>query len=527
MFRETNLIQTIKKSPSILENSIFQGVEKEGLRVNTNLELSKLPHPLGLGSKLTHPFITTDYSENLLEYITTVYDNTDELLLSLKQMHCFTYHRLEQDEVVWPWSMPAIVPENEMDIPVAYYGESNVGKLKELYRVGLGNRYGKSMQSIAGVHYNFSLSKDFWIKYKSLTNDDRELQDVINDGYFHLIRNYRRYSWILIYLFGSTPAVDESFLKNKKHTLKKLGKETWGKENATSLRMGGLGYTSNAQKEISICYNALDTYIKTLEVARQKSYPEYEEIGVKVDGEYKQLNTHLLQIDNEFYSTIRPKAVAKSRESALQALYNRGIEYIEVRLLDVNPFVDTGIDKDTIQFLHSFLLGCLLMESPIIVQDECDEIDKNFLTIVNEGRKENLELTIAGKTDSIEHFALDFFKNLAEISEMLDSVYVECDYKKSLEIQRNKIKDISLLPSQKIMDLISDDKSIIESIGSIARGFKEEHLEMGIENSLQVEWNAIAKKSIDKQKEVEANDKLVFDVFLLGYFENIKINFKG
>jgi glutamate--cysteine ligase len=527
LIRETSLISFIKDSPNILKNSIFQGVEKEGLRVNTKLELSKLPHPLGLGSKLTHPFITTDYSENLLEYITSVYNNTDELLLSLKKMHCFTYHRLEQDEVVWPWSMPAHVPENEMDIPVAYYGESNVGKLKELYRVGLGNRYGKSMQSIAGVHYNFSLSKEFWISYKEITKDDRDLQDVINDGYFHLIRNYRRYSWVLIYLFGSTPVVDETFLKNKKHTLEKLGKETWGKKNATSLRMGGLGYTSNAQKEISICYNALDSYIQTLEKARQKSYSEYEKIGVKVDGEYNQLNTNLLQIDNEFYSTIRPKAVAKSRESALQALHNRGIEYIEVRLIDVNPFVDTGIDEDSIQFLHSFLLGCLFMESPVIMKEECEEIDKNFLTIVNEGRKEDLELTINGKTDLMKNFAFDLFESLKKVSDTLDSVYDNCNYKKSLDLQIDKFKDPNLLPSQKILDLITDEKSIVESIGDIARGFKDEHLRMGIKNPLQVEWNAIAKKSIDKQKEIEDNDKLQFDDFLVEYFENIKIIFKG
>ncbi len=527
MIKKSNTFDKVKTNPNWLSDSIFQGVEKEGLRVNSKLELSKLAHPLGLGSKLTHPFITTDYSENLLEYITSVYQDTDELLLSLKKMHCFTYHRLEQDEVVWPWSMPAIVPENEMDIEVAHYGTSNVGKLKKLYRVGLGHRYGKSMQSIAGVHYNFSLSKEFWEKYKEITADNRDLQDVINDGYFHIIRNYRRYSWLLIYLFGSTPAVDESFLKNKKHNLDKLGKETWGRKYATSLRMGGLGYTSNAQNEISICYNAVDTYIKTLEQARQKSYPEYEKIGVKVNGEYKQINTNLLQIDNEFYSTIRPKAVAKSRESALQAIYNRGIEYIEVRLIDVNPFVDTGINKETIEFLHTFLLGCLFMESPIIEGDECRDIEKNMSTIVNEGRREGIKLINSGKLKSVTSYANELANQLKDVAELLDNAYFTSSYTKSLCSQVNKINNPKLLPSNKIMSMISDEKSIVESIGEIARGFKQEHLELGLKLPLEVEWNKIAKDSIDKQKEIEASDKLSFDDFLVEYFENIKIKFKG
>lgn len=524
MFKERNL-----DFASNLEifKSIFQGVEKEGLRVNTKLELSKLPHPLGLGSKLTHPFITTDYSENLLEYITSVYTNTDELLLSLQKMHCFTYHRLEQDEIIWPWSMPAIVPENEMDIPVAHYGTSNIGKLKELYRVGLGHRYGKSMQSIAGVHYNFSLSSEFWEKYKELTEDDRDLQSVINDGYFHLIRNYRRYSWLLIYLFGSSPVVDESFLKNKKHDLEKIGLNTWGRPFGTSLRMGGLGYTSNAQNEISICYNKLDTYIQTLELARQRSYPTYEAIGLKENGEYKQLNTNLLQIDNEFYSTIRPKNVARSNESALQALHKRGIEYIEVRLLDVNPFIDTGIDKDTVLFLHTFLISCLLNESPLIGKNECSELETNFNRVVNQGRKPGLTLLDNNQESELTDFASSLFEKMEKTLSYLEKVHPNENYRTAFDKQKKKIFDISELPSDKVYKMCSNEKSILELIGEKGKQFKREHIEMGLKHDLEIEWNKFAHDSILKQKQIEENDKLNFDQFLEEYFEKIKIKCEG
>lgn len=511
---------------SQINKHIFQGVEKEGLRVSTENSLSRLNHPIGLGSKLTHPFITTDYSENLLEYITKVYQDTDDLLLALKKMHCFTYHRLEDDEIVWPWSMPAIIPENEMDIKVAHYGSSNTGRLKELYRIGLGHRYGKSMQAIAGVHYNFSLDKSFWEKYKEVTSDKRELQEVINDGYFHLIRNYRRYSWVLSYLFGSTPVVDESFLKNKKHNLEKMGKNTFGKPFATSLRMGGLGYTSNAQNEISICYNKLSTYIETLEKARRHSYPAYEKIGLKDENGYKQLNTNLLQIDNEFYSTIRPKNVAKRDESALLALHRRGIEYIEVRLLDVNPFCDTGIDKDAILFLHLFLMTCLLLESPKIDSEECKRIDENFNLIVNEGRNPHLKLKDDEKDISVQDFLLKIFHELEKTLTLFSKAENYNEYSAALTRQKHKSLDVNYLPSSKILKLISDEKSVTEVIADFGRKYKNEHINIGLSHETQIEWNKYAADSIKDQEKLEEDDTLSFDEFLVSYFEKIKINFK-
>lgn len=521
-----SFLEYLKSDPKVLK-SIQQGIEKEGLRLDVNAKASVKDHPESLGSTLTHPYITTDYAENLMEFISPVFDDCEEMFSFLRELFSFTYKNLDCDEVIWPWSMPCLLPENEQDIPVAKYGSSNVGQLKTLYRVGLGHRYGKSMQSIAGVHYNFSLKKEFWEKFQKLEKDNGNLQEFIDKKYFHLIRNYRRYSWILMYLFGSTPVVHESFIKNKKHKLQKLGKETYGLPYATSLRMGGLGYTSNAQKEISVCYNHLDTYVKTLEVARVQSYPEYEKIGIKEDGKYKQLNTNLLQIDNEFYSTIRPKRTAHSKESALQALHRNGIEYIEVRLLDVDPFSDAGLSKETVKFLHLFLLGCLFNDAPIISDEECDEIDENLLRVVNEGRNPNLKLVCNGKEKPLAECADEIMNKLKELAPLLDQAYGSNIYSRVFEQQKQKIANSNLTPSAKLLSKISDDKSIMEAVYELAVKYKKIHVNIDLCPENAQKWKTLSEDSFLEQSKIEESDKLDFDAFLKSYFENIKIDFGG
>jgi glutamate--cysteine ligase len=515
-----SILKKIQSNPTLL-TTIRQGVERECLRVNSDFELTNSEHPKAIGSKLTHPFITTDYSESLLEFITGVFSKSDELIDNLSMMHDFTYQKLENEEYIWPWSMPAKVTMKDSDIKVAHFGTSNTGRLKELYRIGLGHRYGKSMQSIAGVHFNFSFTDDFWKEYAKDFDSTLNLQEIKNQGYFKLIRNYRRYSGLLMYLFGSTPVVHESFLKNKKHNLGKLGFETWGKKYATSLRMGGLGYTSGAQDEIGICYNALSTYIKTLEGARLQSFPPYEKIGLKDENGFKQLNTNLLQIDNEFYSRVRPKNIAKSGQSALQALHERGIEYVEVRLLDVNPFSATGIEKEAMRFMHAFLLFCLCEESPLIKKTECQEIDDNFSKIVNEGRDPELMLNIQSQPIAKDKFFNDLMVKIMPYIELLDKGFETDKYKLAYEHQKEKLEDIQKLPSQKVLSLFDDKTSIVDGIGKLAKSYKE----AGMNREYDPSWDGIASDSIAAQTELE-NDKEDFELFLSKYFEQIRIKFE-
>ena len=153
--------ELVASDPSLL-TQIGRGIERECLRVTAEGTLAQTPHPRALGSALTHPSITTDYSEALLEFITPVSRDIDETLDILARIHGFVYRQLG-DELLWSSSMPCIV-SGDAGIPVARYGQSNVGRMKTVYRYGLGHRYGRLMQAIAGVHYNFSMPEAYWAR---------------------------------------------------------------------------------------------------------------------------------------------------------------------------------------------------------------------------------------------------------------------------------------------------------------------------------------------------------------------------
>jgi glutamate--cysteine ligase len=334
-------------SPATLQG-MRRGIEKESLRAQANGALALTPHPAALGSALTNPHITTDFSESQVELITGVHASVESCLDELTQAHQFTYHVLKEagDEMLWVSSMPCGLPTDET-IPIGRYGSSNIGRSKSVYRAGLSHRYGRRMQTISGIHYNWSMP------------------DVSSEAYFALIRNFRRHAFLLLYLFGASPAVCSSFVAGRPHELQSLNDHTMYMPYATSLRMGRLGYQSDAQASIAVSFNSLDGYAASLQDALTRPYPAYETIGVRnPGGDYNQLSTGLLQIENEFYGTIRPKRVIQPGERPLHALRERGVEYIEVRLMDLDPFIPVGITMQTMRFLDVFLLHCLLADSP-------------------------------------------------------------------------------------------------------------------------------------------------------------------
>ena len=309
--------------PSTL-TSLRRGIEKESLRVRPDGSLATTPHPARLGSALTHPHITTDFSESQVELITGVHSNADACLTELTEIHQVVYRAIG-DELLWGASMPCRLPADDA-IPIGRYGNSNVGRAKSVYRMGLSHRYGRRMQTISGIHYNFSLPGQ-----------------LSNEAYFALIRNFRRHSWLLLYLFGASPAVCASFVADREHELERLSGDTLYLPHATSLRMGRLGYQSDAQSSLAVSYNSLESYGASLQEALTKPYPAYEAIGIRDGDDYRQLATSLLQIENEFYGTIRPKRVIRPGERPLHALRDRGVEYVEVRLMDLDPFQPVGI----------------------------------------------------------------------------------------------------------------------------------------------------------------------------------------
>lgn len=281
----TQRLQSIENNPALLQSlsSLQRGVEKESLRVSAvNGQLAQTPHAQSLGSALTHPKITTDYSEALLEFITPVSTSIAETLQDLNNIHHFTYHQLQaQQEMLWTNSMPCVLGDSNT-IPVALYGTSNVGMMKTIYRLGLGHRYGRAMQTISGIHYNFSLIDRFWTKYQQQQKNQQTLCDFKTEQYFNLMRNFRRYVPLFVYLFGASPAVSRSFLQGQPHNLQSMDEDTLYGEYATALRMGGLGYQSDAQNALFVCYNSVDSYIESLRGGITENYPDYEKIGLKM-----------------------------------------------------------------------------------------------------------------------------------------------------------------------------------------------------------------------------------------------------
>lgn len=436
-----------------------RGLEKEGLRVDANGHIAQTPHPHALGSKLTHPHITTDYSESLLEYITPVYSQPGEALCFLSDLHTFTYHHLE-NEWIWPGSMPSRLSGND-SVPIADYGSSNVGTMKHVYRKGLDMRYGRIMQAIAGVHYNVSLPDDMWHALREMEKATNiPFNDYRSTRYFGMIRHFRRHSWLLLYLFGASPAIDKSFLPDDKKVpekLQPLSDDTYYAPYATTLRMSDLGYQNKVQSQLKICFNSLSNYVNTLRHAISSPWPDYEKMGVNVDGEWRQLNANILQIENEYYSDIRPKRVAKHNETPSQALEARGVEYIEVRCLDLNPFDPLGVTETQMRFVDTFLMWCLLSDSPWISDEECDRLDDNRRWVVERGRDPELELYNHGETTSVREWGEQIFAEMGEVARLLDAVEEGSPHADALASLAPSLEDPSLTPSARVLERLKEN----------------------------------------------------------------------
>ena len=498
---------------------INRGVEREALRVASEGKLSQHPHRKSLGSALTHPYITTDYSETLLEFITPVSNSAEQTIAQLEDVQKYAYENID-GELLWPLSMPCFV-EDDDQIPLAQYGTSNIGKMKTVYRQGLKNRYGSMMQVIAGIHFNFSFSEDFWLAIQQIDGDDRDIQTFISERYFALIRNYKRLCWLIPYLFGSSPVLCSSFLQDKPHQLPFKRSKTGYLylEHATSLRMSDLGYTNSAQSALNICYNNLDSYVSGVKEAISLASDDFDKIGVKVDGQYRQLNSNVLQIENELYAPIRPKRVAKSGEKPSEALKRRGVEYIEVRALDVNPFSATGISLEQMHFLDVFLTYCALAPSPEMTAELQKRYEHNMDKVVLRGREPELTLNDDNQCKTIPQWGSELFEEFMQVAKLLDKAYGSEHYQQVTSGEFNKVKDANLTPSAKLVDLVVNHEA---KYTALALGKASEYREQQLAKDYQTYDKEMlveaAKQSHIDQKAIEDSDTLDFDSFLADYF---------
>jgi glutamate--cysteine ligase len=510
-FNQADLLGLLKKG--------LIGLEKEGLRVSPQGCISQQAHPKSLGSPLTNRYITTDYSEALSEIITPPSSDREELLNFLFEAHHFVHCYLD-NEILWSASMPCVL-EGDKHIPIADYGTSNAGMMKTVYRRGLGHRYGRVMQVIAGVHFNYSLPQGFWDIYQQLEGDQGNKQAFISESYFAMLRNLQRVGWLIPYLFGASPAVCKSFLGGRPTSLHTFDESTYYSPYATSLRMGDIGYQNSKEQGTGIkaCYDCLAAYIETLSNAIETLCPIYQAIGVKVDGRYEQLNANILQIENEYYSTVRPKQIPKTMEKPIHALQRRGVRYVELRSLDLNPYHPLGIAEEDIYFLEAFMLFCLLCGSPAINVSEQKSIDWNELAAAHRGREPGLKLRRYDGEIRLRDWGLAVCEAMHPICELLEHGLTTKPYTNSLILQESKLMDVNLTPSAQMLNEMRDRG---EGFFDFAHRLSKQHRHYFVHHPNSEEVQAIlaqeAKDSWHRQHNIEASDTLSFDDFLECYF---------
>ena len=499
---------------------MLRGIEKEGLRVKPDGFLAQTPHPAKLGSKLTHPFITTDYSESLLELITEPKASPKETLNMLRQLHVLVYQGMPEGELMWPLSMPCMLSSKDEDIPLADYGSSNTGKLKTLYRSGLGIRYGRRMQTIAGLHYNLSFGDTLFETWQAQTPTAQEqtLTEFKNEKYLGLIRNFKRLTSIVLYLLGASPSVCPCFVAGREHDLERLNDSTYYKPTATSLRMGKLGYTNSVQEQLDIRYNYLPEYVAGLRRAIQTPHESFAKLGLEdEDGNPIQINNHILQIENEYYSPIRPKQIAMSGETPTEALERRGIAYVEFRAIDLDPYSDVGIRLSSACFLEVMALYCLFSDSPDLLPEEEEALAINLERVVNEGRREGLHIINNGQEQSLEGWMLMHLERMQPLAALLDAHYGGNDYRAAVALMQGKAGHSESTISAQVN---SDSKRLgsLWQLGfTLAQQHRESLLQQTLSPNTQAKYEVLAEKSILQQAEIEKSETEDFMDFLQQY----------
>lgn len=495
-----------------------RGVEKESLRVTPAGRIATTPHPAALGSALTNDHITTDYSEALIELVTPTFTTNWELLQYLCDLHQFVYRHLG-DELLWAASMPCVI-DGDASIPIAQFGSSNVGRMKTIYREGLGLRYGRVMQAISGVHFNYSFPERLWPVWAAVRESKTADQAFVSESYFDLLRNYRRFGWIVLYFFGVSPMVCKSFLRARGETLPEFGRGTAWEPNATSLRMSDLGYRNRSQSGLEVSVNSLEEYVRDLSRAISTPSPDYERLGVKVDGVYRQLNANVLQIENEYYSFIRPKRVARSGERPTKALMRRGVEYVEVRALDVSAFDPVGVNQNKMRFLEAFLALCLMRESPLIDATEQAVLDGNHVTVARRGREHRLMLNRDGRNVPMLDWAREIIDQMQGVCELLDEGDPQKPYSAALAVQAAKLDDVALTPSARLVKEINETgESFFDLALRTSATHKGYFLDLHEPNQARLrEFADQAAESLEAAEAMARAPQKDFDAFLADYF---------
>jgi len=491
------------------------GFEKESLRVIQS-KISLTPHQKKLGSALCNQYITTDFSEAQLELITPPLSDKTDGIKFLENLQHFISHNIEE-EIIWPFSMPPMI-ESDKDIPIANYGVSNLGLFKRIYRNGLSFRYGRSMQAISGVHYNYSLSESIW-EIAAKQSGKENIESVRTESYFSILRNLYRVNWLILYLFGASPILLKNFLVKGKDDFKKLDNQTYYFPYATSHGMSDYGYSNLTRSKLHVSTNSLGEYISDLQNATDTINHNYNWISNLKHKDKSQINTNILQIEDEYYAIARAKSKIKTNQRALSKLLQGGVDFIELRSLDINPFSRVGIDQETIYFLELLILYCFFEPSDPINEKESENISTNNLLVAKYGRDPDLHLQKENNRVSLREWGQEVFGKIMPIAELLDDESkMYSGIVNSMNIKLNK-PDQTL--SGKFLDKMSDGSTSFMDLGS-SLGKKNKQYYLDIEKKHNPHWELFekeSKSSLLKQDQLEKDNKDSFDKFKSDYFK--------
>ncbi|HAT4181976.1 bifunctional glutamate--cysteine ligase GshA/glutathione synthetase GshB [Clostridium perfringens] len=368
------------------------GLEKENVRVTESGNLALTPHPKAFGDREKNAYIKTDFSESQLEMVTPVCNTLEEVYSFICNLNkVVSLEIMKNGEFLWPQSNPPILPREE-EIPIAKLSNRE----DELYRENLSYKYGKKKQVISGIHYNFSFKEEFIkLLYKELKveKDFREFKD---DIYLRMARNFQKYHWLLIYLTGASPVFHESYIEEIKEEGEKLGEDSYYIKDDTSLRNSSYGYKN--KKDYYVSYNSIEEYASDI-----KNLVKDKEI----------------QSIKEYYNPIRLKSLGS--EDMLESLLHKGIDYLEVRLLDLDPLSIQGVSKETLYLVHLFMIYTLLKENKEITYKDQEEFFKNHDMVALKGRNEEAVIYENGVPVLLKDKGREILSEMDEIVEILFS----------------------------------------------------------------------------------------------------------
>src|SRR5690625_846948 len=448
------------------------GIERETHRMNSDGTIALTPQPDAFIDPKIQKYITVDFGENQLEFITKPYEELDSLFDELDCIHKYAYQHIN-GELMWPFSMPPRLPEEEI-IPLAEFPYLEDGLEKEVYRRGLAVRYGKKLQMISGIHYNYSLDDQLIDLLHQEFAPEQSRQSFVNQLYLKIGRNMLRYRWLLVYLYGAAPVIDSSYdsviedkiNNNQSDWLAQFFDRDDFLKYVTSYRTSRFGYSTEVEDKYQVSYDTLEGYIADLRKILSTENENYRKIGTEKDGKIIQLNTNELQIEAEFYAPVRFRQIQKDGETLLDALDKRGISYFELRIHDLNPFSKVGITKEQVQFTHLMILMSLFDECDGLSDEQQIFTNQNHQLVALFGRKPGLNLYLDnGEKIEMKAWANSIFEKITRLATFIDQDNGNTYYADLVAAERQKLDDPSAILSERIMAELDDDPDAFLKLG--------------------------------------------------------------